>query len=132
MFGSSFIPICFVGTSWLTYTLFVFINVYCPTRFPYHLIFLSFSNDTMGITSGAETARLYRAPVLSPGLCDLCFTICSLLCSVLNIIAFPISPFSFFNCVVCLSSIYDFWLSLWYLQTYLKNLKRTRRQGFIA
>jgi len=28
-------------------------------------------------------------------------------------------PFSFDHCVVCPSSIYEFWLSLWYLQTLL-------------
>jgi hypothetical protein len=30
-------------------------------------------------------------------------------------------PFSFIRCVVCPSSIYRFWLPLWYLQTLLKN-----------
>jgi hypothetical protein len=34
-------------------------------------------------------------------------------------------PFSFGHCVVCSSSIYEFWLPLWYLQTLLScsNLK---------
>ena len=31
--------------------------------------------------------------------------------------------FSFVHCVVCSSSIYGFWLPLWYLQTLLKNKK---------
>ena len=31
----------------------------------------------------------------------------------------PFVPFSFGHCVVCSSSIYGFWLPLWYLQTLL-------------
>jgi hypothetical protein len=30
--------------------------------------------------------------------------------------------FSFGHCVVCSSSIYEFWLPLWYLQTLLKDM----------
>jgi hypothetical protein len=31
-------------------------------------------------------------------------------------------PFSFGHCVVCTSSIYGFWLPLWYLQTLLRSI----------
>jgi len=45
-----------------------------------------------------------------------CYSLFSSICNVLQII---VCPFSFSHCVVCLSSIYGFWLSLWYLQTLL-------------
>ena len=35
----------------------------------------------------------------------------------------PLCHFSFGHCIVCSSSIYEFWLPLWYLQTLLKNRK---------
>jgi hypothetical protein len=37
-------------------------------------------------------------------------------------------PFSFGHCVVCSSSIYGFWLPLWYLQTLLISFGRQWRQ----
>jgi hypothetical protein len=49
-------------------------------------------------------------------------------------------PFSFVHCVVCCSSIYGFWLPLWYLQTlprtnkpqksilYQKNMRKIRHK----
>ena len=37
----------------------------------------------------------------------------------------PFCTFSFGHCVVCSSSIYGFWLPLWYLQTFLIEVKWT-------
>ena len=34
---------------------------------------------------------------------------------------FLVCPFSFGHCIFCPSSIYGFWLSLWYLLTYLSS-----------
>jgi len=43
--------------------LFVFINVYwCPTRFPYQMMFVSFNYNTTGISCGAGTANPSGAP----------------------------------------------------------------------
>ena len=35
----------------------------------------------------------------------------------LYIVVCPFCPFSFFHCVVCSTSIYEFWCPLWHLQT---------------
>jgi hypothetical protein len=76
-------------------------------------------SSTKGATSGAGTAhpsgipeftpvfsgvRITRYLVLSECFADRCLSFC---------------PFSFDHCVVCSSSIYVFWLLLWYLQTLL-------------
>jgi len=37
------------------YMLFVCIY-WCPTRFPYHMMFVMFNGTTTGVTSGAVTA----------------------------------------------------------------------------
>jgi len=61
----------------------------------------------MSATSEAGTSG---APEVRPGFgvrffcVDRCFSLC---------------PFSLRHCVVCSSSIYGFWLSLWYIQTLL-------------
>ena len=49
--------------------------------------------------------RVTRSLVLYVCFVDRCLSFCT---------------FSFGHCVVCSSSIYGFWLSLWYLQTFLK------------
>jgi hypothetical protein len=44
----------------------VFIYVYwCPRRFPWQLMFVSFNSYTTGFTSGAETAKPYREPTFT-------------------------------------------------------------------
>jgi len=43
--------------------LFEFIFIYwCPTRFPYHMMFVSFSSNRTDVTSKAGTASLSRTP----------------------------------------------------------------------
>jgi hypothetical protein len=51
--------------------------------------------------------RVTRSLVLYVCFVDRCLSFCT---------------FSFGHCVVCSSSIYGFWLSLWYLQTLLKDM----------
>ena len=51
--------------------------------------------------------RVTRSLVLCVCFVDRCFSFC---------------PFSFDHCVVCSSSIYGFWLPLWYLQTLLPSI----------
>ena len=53
--------------------------------------------------------RVTRSLVLYVYFVDLCLSFCT---------------FSFGHCVVCSSSIYGFWLPLWYLQTLLTKLSR--------
>ena len=50
----------------------------------------------------------------------------SVLCSVLYIVVCPVS---FRHCVFCPSSIYGFWLPLWYIQTTLFNLHQVRSES---
>jgi len=66
-------------------------------------IFVLFSSNTTGATSGAKTTS--------------CFSVVSFLCNILKII---VCPLSFGHCVVW-PSIYGFWLPLWCLQTFLKQ-----------
>jgi len=82
-----FTPICVVGGSCLC-MLFVFINVYwCPTRFKYQMMFVSFNSSTTGITRSG-TANLSGAPNWLPvfsgirvaqslGLCSVLFVLLS-------------------------------------------------------
>ena len=47
---------------------FVFIYEYwCPTRFPYQMMFVSYSSNTTGVTCGAGTANPYGVPEFTPG-----------------------------------------------------------------
>ena len=67
--------------------------------------------NTTGATSRAVTAYPSRAPEFTPSFmcmfCRCCFVL----------LYFFVCP-----CVVCSSSIYGFWLPLWYLQTLLPLL----------
>ena len=46
--------------------LAVFIYAYwCAARFPYHMMFVSFNNNTTGATSGAETDNISGATEFS-------------------------------------------------------------------
>lgn len=86
--------------------LFVFNYVYqCPTRFPYHMMFVLYNNNTIGITGRAGSANRSRAHEFIPHFyrCFSC-SMFSFLCSVLQII---ICPFLIGFCIVC-PSIYDF------------------------
>ena len=72
--------------------------------------------NSMGATSGAGTAYPCGAPEFIPGFWwDSLYSIFSFMCMFCRSL-FVICTFSFGNCVVCSSSIYGLWLSLWYLQ----------------
>ena len=75
--------------------------------------------NTTGATSGAGTGYPSGTPEFTPSLCGVRFTRSLVLyvCFVDRCLSF--CTFSFGNCVVFSSSIYGFWLSLWYLQTFL-------------
>ena len=56
--------ICFVRVSCFIY---VFIYVYwCPTWFPYQMMFVSFSSNTTGVACGAGTTHPSGAPDFTP------------------------------------------------------------------
>jgi len=61
--------------------------------------------------------RVTRSLVLCVCFVDLCLSFCT---------------FSFSHCVICCSSIYGFWLHLWYLQTLLVQIIPTPRQPSFA
>jgi len=73
----------------------------------------------MGVTSGAGTAYPSAAPEFTPVLSGIHVTRSLVLyvCFVDSFLSF--CTFSFGHCVVYSSSIYGFWLFLWYLQTLL-------------
>ena len=106
------------SSPWLGWPLWN-ICVILSTFMTYHRV-CNYINTT-GATSGAEIAYHSRAyeftPVFSgvpvPRSLDLC------VCFVDRCLSFR--PFCFGHCVVCSSSIYGFWLPLWYLQTLLRH-----------
>ena len=73
--------------------------------------------DTTGATSRAGTAYHSRASQFIPGFDGVRVTrsLVLFVCFVNRCLSF--CPFAFGHCVVCYSSIYGFWLPLWYLQT---------------
>ena len=74
----------------------------------------------MGAISGAGSAYPSGAPEFIPVFSGVRVTRSLVLyeCFVDRYLSF--STFSFGHCVVCSSSIYGFWLPLWYLQTHLR------------
>ena len=121
-----YLPLCYYIIYHLFCREFMFFNAicicidvyWCPTRFPYQMIFLSCNSKTTGVTSGGGIDIPSRAPEFTPGyLWGSCCSIFSFLCNVLLII---ICLFSVGHCIVC-PSIYGFWIPLWCLQTSLNN-----------
>ena len=107
------------------FMLFVFIYVYwCPTRFLYQMMFVTFNSNTTGVTCGAGTAYPSGTPEFTPEFSGICaaqhLVSCVVFCR--TYIIHVVSPFSFSHFVDCLSLIYDFWLLLWYLQIFLSTV----------
>ena len=78
--------------------------------------------NTTGATSGAGTGYPSGTPEFTPSLCGVRVTRSLVLyvCFVDRCLSF--CTFSFGHCVVFSSSIYGFWLCLWYLQTLLSKI----------
>ena len=92
----------------------------CRTRFPYHMLFVSFTNNTTVVTSEAGTTSPSGAPEFIPGYkWGSCCSIFSALCYVDHCLSF--CPFSFGHCIVytclrfafsyCLFGIFNCFLS---------------------
>jgi len=54
--------LCFEGGSCFICYLYIFTWFWCPTRFPYHIMFGSLNSNTKGVTSGAGTTYPSGAP----------------------------------------------------------------------
>jgi hypothetical protein len=97
----------------------------CPIRTVIHLITYSFLLAILAACHGFSYAQLFevwrgcsfcwywwncysRSLVLCVYFVDRCLSVCTV---------------SFGHCVVCSSSIYGFWLPLWYLQTLLDHFR---------
>jgi len=75
--------------------------------------------NTMGVPNGAGTAYPSGAPEFTPVSSGVRVTRSLVLCVCFVDRCLSFCPFSFGQCVVCSSSIYGFWLPLWYFQTLL-------------
>ena len=127
---------------WLGYQLGIicvtnehgYILLFCNSHVLIHDLPSAFSkSNTTGATSGAGTAHLSGAPEFTPGFlwCS-CYSIFSFLCRVLQIIFCHLILFSFNHCIVFPSSIYGFYLSMWYLQTFSFLLIRNKNVNKIS
>ena len=95
----------------------------CRKHFPVLFSFMTHHQlNTTGATRGAGTAYPCGAPEFSSGFSGVRVTRSLVLyvCFVDRCLSF--CPLSFGHCVVCSSSIYGFWLPIWYLQTLLTQV----------
>ena len=74
-----------------------------------------------GATSGAGTAYPFEAPDFTPVFSGVRVTRSLVLCVCFVDRCLSFCTFTFGHCDVCSSSIYGFWLPLWYLQTLLST-----------
>ena len=85
-----FALVCFAGGLCFIYVLCNCLHTFvywCPTRFPYEMVFESFNSSTMGDTDRAENVYPYGAPgIFHVVLWGSCCSIFSFICSVLKTI----------------------------------------------
>ena len=107
--------------------LIVFIYAYwCPTQFPYQIMFVSFSNTTTGVTCGAGTANPSGAHECTAGFLA-GFVLLDLLLYALWIVVCPFVIFHFGHCIVCSVSICGFWLPFCIFENQIKFDETTIR-----
>ena len=86
--------------------LFEFMYIHwCPTRFPYHMMFVSFFSNTAGASRRAGAVYAFWVPPF----------IVVVLCFLDHLYVFFLLAFVWFV-------LYGFWAPLWYLQTFLLAL----------
>ena len=132
----------FVSTPFVLFMLLVCLYInWCLTWFTYHMLFLSFNSNTMGVTYESWTTNPSGAPKFTLNfklasccsifsfLCDVCrsfFVLSSFffLASCLSFdIRIRITPLVSSNSsCVCQAPMYNFWLPVWYLQTFLVTI----------
>ena len=94
IFGSSMRSFILQGCMFV----FVFIQAYfCPTGFPYRMIFVSFNSNRTGATSVARTAYPEFTPVFCGVRVGQILVICVMFCRSLLVLLL----FSFGHCIVC-------------------------------
>ena len=113
---------CTVATmTWLTLRTICVTNdhgyvplvVNTSRSFPCSSLITGFVTSSPPVFSGV---RVTRSLVLYVCFVDRCLSFCT---------------FSFGHCVVCSSSIYGFWLSLWYLQTLLQDISACLKRRYL-
>ena len=98
-----------VGGNHALFMLFVFIYAYwCPTRFPYQMMFVSFNGNTTGVTRGTGIAKPSEAPEFTPVFSGVRVALSLVFCVMFCGCCLSLRSFSFGHCVVCPSSIYGF------------------------
>ena len=80
-------------------------------------MFESFTITTTGVTCGTGSATLPEFTTGFREVCVLVLIFCVMCCRSL----FVALSFSNDHCIVCTSSVYDFWLLLWYLKLFFQN-----------
>jgi len=96
----------------------------CRKRFPVLSSFMSYHEvcfyiNTTGANSGTETAYPSGALEFTPGFSGVRVTRALVLCVCFVDRCLSFNTFAFGHFVVCSSSLYKFWLPLWFLQTRL-------------
>ena len=84
---------------------------WCPSRFPYFIMLVSFNSNTTDATSGTGPADPSGAPEFIP-----CFSGCSIFSFMCPVLSFT---FSFGHCIFFSFLICGFWLALSYLPSFL-------------
>ena len=86
--------------------LFEFMYIHwCPTRFPYHMMFVSFFSNTAGASRRAGVVYAFWVPPF-----------------IVVVLCFLDHLYVFFLLAFVWSVLYGFWALLWYLQTFLLAL----------
>jgi hypothetical protein len=62
-----FAPLCFVRRSGFIYVICSYLRCWCPTWFPYQMMFVSLNSNTTGVKCGVGTANSSGAPEQTPG-----------------------------------------------------------------
>ena len=76
--------------------LFLIIYVYwCPTRFPFQTMFVSFYSNKTGVINGAGTANPSEVPEFTPGFSEVRAGRSLMLCIVLSVLLLTVSDNTF-------------------------------------
>ena len=108
------------------FLIFFTANASCERK---SLINLVIKTSHMFIKTGIAPPLVIEVPAPNKVMCvkgiafvSLCNSIFSFICMFCRSLFVLSSLFFSFSCVVCSSSIYGFWLPLWYLQTLLSTI----------
>jgi len=126
--------------SWFIYVICIIYVYWCPTLFPYQMMFVSFKSNAIDVTCGTWTANPFGAPqytrIFSGIHISRSFVFCVCFvgrCLSFSFLFWPLCCFSFFDSrllIIFMVSyyLYGILLSLWYLQTLLMKTGLSRRK----